>query len=368
MRHWTFDIALPFWADQGLDRQYGGYVEMLDATGAATAPYKRTRVLGRQIYVFSHAATLGWSKGLAAAEHGYHFLVENARLPGGGWARRLSRSGQVIDATPDLYDVAFVLFALSWYARATGETAPLHLAHETLDVLDAQFRRPTGGFAHELPMTGWRLQNPHMHLLEAALSLLEAAPGDERFRVLADEIVNLFTTKLFDSQSRTMAEYFTNDWGRAPGDAGRTIEPGHQFEWAWILANHQRLTGRDNTALAASLFDFAEAYGVDPNSHATFNTVHVDGAPLDRGSRIWPNTERIKGAIALYELTGRNPRKAITGSADLLLSRYLDARGTWIDQFDAQGAPTLNTVPTSTLYHAFLAFAELLRMAPHLNI
>jgi len=46
----------------------------------------------------------------------------------------------------------------------------------------------------------------------------------------------------------------------------------------------------------------------------------------------------------------------------------MDDRGPWIDQFNEHGAPSLDTVPASTLYHVFLAFAEVLRVAPKLGI
>ena len=48
-------------------------------------------------------------------------------------------------------------------------------------------RHPGGlGFLVEKPASGPRQQNPHMHLLEAALVNLEAS-GDERFKALADD-------------------------------------------------------------------------------------------------------------------------------------------------------------------------------------
>ena len=37
--------------------------------------------------------------------------------------------------------------------------------------------------------------------------------------------------------------------------------------------------------------------------------------------------------------------------------------GTWIDAFDGEGRPVVKSVPASTLYHVFLAFAEVLRTA-----
>jgi len=73
----------------------------------------------------------------------------------------------------------------------------------------------------------------------------------------------------------------------------------------------------------------------------------------------------LKAAIALYELDGTDPGPVIRSSGSLLLERYLAHRpqGTWIDAFDAGGRPIVKTIPASTLYHVFLAFAEVLRVS-----
>ncbi|HWW28243.1 MAG TPA: AGE family epimerase/isomerase [Caulobacter sp.] len=366
VRRWLFDEALPFWGEAGIDRVDGGYVEQLDFEGQdAGVDFKRVRVVCRQIYVFSHASTLGWAPGLELARHGYEFLTRNAWLGAeGGWARVLTRQGEVRDTTPDLYDIAFAMFALGWYGRASGEAAPKVLAMQTLDFLEANMRPADGlGFLHEKPAHGSRLQNPHMHLLEAALVCLETYP-DPRFETLARQLVELFSTKLFNPETGTLSEYFTDDWSREPGERGRITEPGHQLEWAWILANAQRLLGMDAGSIIQALVASAERHGVDPVSHATYNEVRDDGAPINRGSRSWPNTERIKAHVALFETFGTNPTVPVAQSANLLLGRYLatPVRGLWIDQFDGEDRPTSTTVPASTLYHVFLAFAELLRL------
>jgi N-acylglucosamine 2-epimerase/mannose-6-phosphate isomerase len=206
-----------------------------------------------------------------------------------------------------------------------------------------------------------------MHLTEAALALTEAT-GEARFAVLSDTLTALFTTRLAKFPEGVLPEFFNDDWSPVAGDQGRWIEPGHQFEWAWILAQHQRLRGGDHTASVQALVRWAERFGVDPVTQVTINGVRDDGVPLDRGTRTWPNTERIKGWLALYELTGADPRPAVAGSARLLLSRMLagSVSGAWIDAYDKDGRPTVATVPTSTLYHVFLAFAEALRVAPRL--
>ncbi len=276
-----------------------------------------------------------------------------------GWA---AREGASIPL-PTLYDLAFVLFALGWFYRASGGQDALLRARETVTFLDHHMRHPAGGFLAEKPAHGHRLQNPHMHLLEAALVHLENT-GEPLFRSLADELVTLFRSRLFDPATGTLAEYFDENWMRAAGDAGRMTEPGHQFEWAWILSNYQRLTGVNVREYALALVRFGERFGVDPVSGATFDVVRDDGLVLDRGSRAWTNTERMQAAVAMFEMEGRNPSTVFTASGGLLLDRYLSCvpRGTWIDHFDSAGRPKADKIPASSLYHFMIAFTEVLRV------
>jgi N-acylglucosamine 2-epimerase/mannose-6-phosphate isomerase len=361
-----FEQALPFWAERGVDRAFGGYVEQLRLDGSdAAVDFKRVRVIARQIYVFSHAALSGHGEYAPLARLGYEFLVSKAwQGPDGGWARLLDRRGRVSDPTPDLYDHAFVLFALGWYSRLTRDAEVLGWALRTLGFLNSRMRHPKGrGYFAELPPSGYRKQNPHMHLLEAALANFEAS-GDERFLTLAHEMVSLFCDHFYDGATRTLAEQFDDDWRRAPGESGRAIEPGHHFEWVWLLGSYHKLTGRDVKQYVHGLMTFAEVHGVDPRSGATFNQVRDDGSPLDRGSRTWPNTERLQAWVAMFELEGRDPRPAFEQTGRLLVERYLSPAppGTWIDEFRPDGAPKAKTVPASTLYHVFIAFAEMLRV------
>ena len=366
IRDWMFDIALPWWAANGVDREHGGYVEQITPDGRdAGIAFKRTRVTARQIYVFSHAHMLGFAPGLEVAQHGIDYLKKAWLGADKGFARRLTREGALLDPTPDLYDHAFALFALAWHHRATGDRTSRDWLHRTLDYVEGHMRVPGGeGFWHELPPTGWRQQNPHMHLTEACLAAFEAT-GEARFSGLAKELAGLFTSRLFDLKSRTLAEYFTEDLQRAPGDDGRIVEPGHQFEWVWILNACRKQLGFQLGPQMRALAAFAEENGVSSETGVTYNSIRDDGAPLDRGSRTWPNCERIKAAIALRELDGIDPAPMAGSSARVLLDRHLSRMpaGTWIDQFDAEGKPVAGNVPASTLYHVLLAFAEVLRVS-----
>lgn len=364
---WMFRAALPWWAANGIDRVNGGYVEQMTMDGRdAAVPFKRTRVTARQIYVFSHGYMLGFEKGLDVAKHGVEFLVSKTwNGPDKGFARKLTREGTPLDPTPDLYDIAFCLFAFSWFYRASGDKTARDWMHRTLDFIEAHMRFPGGeGFENELPRKSLRWQNPHMHLTEAALASFEAT-GEERFAGLARELTDLFETRFFDPKTGTLAEWFTDDLKRAPGEDGHIVEPGHHFEWAWILNSARKQLRLDLGDTIRAVAGFAEKHGIDSESCAAFNSIRDDGTPVDRGSRTWPNTERIKTAIALYELDGTDPASMIRTSGSLLLERYLanTPHGTWVDAFGGSGKPVVDSIPASTLYHVFLAFTEVLRVS-----
>jgi mannose/cellobiose epimerase-like protein (N-acyl-D-glucosamine 2-epimerase family) len=367
IRDWIFRDALPLWAANGVDREFGGFLEELSPEGGVTAcDFKRVRVQCRQIYSFSHAAMLGWAPGDALAKLGCDYLVAHARLSDGSWAKVLSRDGKVIDPTPDLYDLAFVIFAMAWRYRASGDVEALAHAHATLAFIQRSMRAPNGGFVSKLPDDGVLLQNPHMHLTEACLAAFEAS-GDQRFLDQARDLVDLFKSKLFDGV--TLGERFGPDWRRLDGEAGRALEPGHHFEWPWILAQYHRLTGESVAGHPEALIAFGEKFGLDEQSRAVFDAVRDDGAVLQGASRAWTNTERIKGWLALYELTGRDPRAQVAESVNLLFDRYFarSKPGLWVDRFDRDGAPMVEAVPASIIYHFLLAFTEVLRLEPKLS-
>lgn len=367
VRSWTFDIALPFWMEHGPDRRDGGFVERMSFDGRdAGADFKRTRVSGRQIYVFSHAAEAGFRSAEAdeIAERGMQWLIRNASLPSGRWARTLSRNGEVLDDTQDLYDLAFVLFALGWRHRRSGNPEYEQLALNTLNAVRSELQSPHGGYLHAADAKGPRQQNPHMHLLEAALVLYESTRND-RFASLAQELIELFSTRFFDLESGTLAEYFRDDLQRIDDPGIQCIEPGHQFEWAWILSNARRLLSIDCRPQIRRLIDVAERYGVAEPGPLICNALHQDGKTKDEGLRLWPYTERIKAAVTDHEQFGSDTHRMAESSARYLLDHFLAAPtpGLWIDQFSRDGTPRSEWVPSSSLYHLILGFLEFMRFA-----
>ncbi len=362
VRAWLFDGALPLWAEVGVDRETGGFVDWLEPNGApARGADKRLRVQARQIYLFAHAAALGWTgPGLATAAAGYDFMTRHFWHPDGGWIFSVDQWGRPRDRTRATYEQAFAVLALAWYHRASGEVRALQWAERTLAFLDRALFDGTG-YRRSIPDQPERLQNPHMHLFEAMLALYQAA-GDPTHLARAGRLAELLGDRLFDARTGTLGEVFAADWsaradraGDAPGDA---VEPGHHFEWVWLLHEYVRLGGTVPVrTMADRLYRFACRHGTDRADGLVFDAVSRDGRPIRDGKRLWPQTEALKAHLAAGE-----PARAEAICAALFEHYLCRGPGLWREHPSPAGTDIVDRVPASSLYHLFVALTEYLRV------
>ncbi|MEQ9505544.1 MAG: AGE family epimerase/isomerase [Hyphomonas sp.] len=364
-RGWLFDSCFPLWAEHGLTPA-GYFPEALTFDHDELAhEATRVRVQARQTYVFSEAWRLGWKRDTSAGlvQSGVAVLTGPALGPAGLPGRLLAADGTgLIDATPDLYDTAFTLFAL---AEATRGPVPAEVAlppaGRILAALDRLGRDTAhGGYAEVLPAPSVRLQNPHMHLLEACLALHRAQPDGGHLTRAAD-IIDLFETRFSAGEGGLLGERFKPDWSAPDGMDAGIVEPGHQFEWVWLLNTWSRLAQKDIPEAAARLYAFASST-LDEAGRAC-QAVTRSGAPHDPSRRTWPQTEALKAHLAMYEQRGEaRYAMAACRSFDVLMDEFLTEDGGWIDHFGAEGSVLATNMPASTGYHVVLAFAELIRV------
>jgi mannose-6-phosphate isomerase len=106
--------------------------------------------------------------------------------------------------------------------------------------------------------------------------------------------VALALARLIDAESGALTERFTADWQPLPGLEGRLVEPGHLFEWAWLL---QRCGDAAAHTAAVRLIGIAEQHGV--RAGVAINALLSDFSVHDAKARLWPQTERLKANARL---------------------------------------------------------------------
>jgi len=363
------DDILPLWSTVGIDVRTGGFCETI--SGDCTIPYgsRRVRVSARQVYAFCVASELGWNRNAAAAcvRHGSQFLARY-RNEVGLLYHVLAADGS-LEGDHDLYDQAFLLLAYAHAYRLLNEEKFIHLGRSLLVSIRQCFDNPLGGFVDATNKPHPLRSNPHMHLLESALAWAVADPS-ELWRDFANELVSLFTARFFDSAGGFVREAFDSDWRPIAEGGLYRVEPGHNFEWAWLLLRWESITGGDCGDCPHRMVDFAETHGYDEERHVAINEVWSDGSPCDSNARLWPQTERLKAWLAVAKVRKGKERwlaEAHALDAAQTLLRYLstDTQGLWHDLMTKDGRFRPAASPASSLYHIMCAFEDLARYVAH---
>jgi len=364
---WLCDAAYPLWSTRGVDPA-GGFHERLGHDGKALAEPRRSRVNPRQAYCFAVAPSLGWrGESTRLVNHGLDYWYARYQRPDGLFRTLIAADGSVLDDRALLYDQAFGLLALNVAAVGEARAQREKQAHELLGLVLKTMKRTAAGFESGVPASLPLQSNPHMHLFEAALAGCEVCSESSLWKTLADEIAELALSKFIDAGTGALREFFDAEWNPAAGLEGRIVEPGHQFEWAWLLLRWSgertgAAPGRARTA-ALKLIDIGERHGV--RNGLAINSLLDDFSPHDAGARLWPQTERLKAGALAARLTGEARYFTMAASAADGLMRYLDCPipGLWRDRIDAQGMVVEEPAPASSFYHLVAAIAEISALA-----
>ena len=143
------------------------------------------------------------------------------------------------------------------------------------------------------------------------------------------------------------------------GTAGRIVEPGHQFEWAWLLL----CWGGSGAALAypsaSRLVQIGEAHGI--RDGVAINALLDDFSVHDAEARLWPQTERLKAAVRMASMTQEPRYWSMAVQAAQGLRRYLatEVPGLWYDRLTDDGQFVQQPAPASSFYHIVCAIGEL---------
>ena len=349
---WLVNSAYPRWAAHGISSETGGFVEALGADGEALPLPCRGRVPPRQLYAFAQAPSLGWQgDSLSIVRRGLDWLLARFRRADGFYRALVAADGKPLDDTALLYDQAFVLLGLAAAAERLDRRGELErLALNLRAQIEARWRIGVGEFLSGEGSPALRECNPHMHLLEACLAW-SSVGADPDWGAWVDELADAALHRFIDPSTGALYEAYTADWQPIATPPGMTVEPGHQYEWAWLLLRCGRRDRAARYAAALRLIEIAETHGVR-RGHAV-NSLGADLTVRDGRARLWPQTERIKATRLAAELSGDLRYASMAAEACASLFGYLGTPtpGLWFDLRATDGVIVDGPAPASTFYH-----------------
>ncbi|MFD2643763.1 AGE family epimerase/isomerase [Pseudomonas japonica] len=323
---WNPDMALPF--------------EAL-ATTHQPLPVQRYRAMAcaRQLYLFSSRIEQpGASERAAALFRSLQRHFHDAEH--GGWFYSIDAQGKPLDRRKDLYTHAFIIFACAHYWAKSRDSLVESTLNAALSVVAERFATEDGLYEASLG-EDWQalgsgpLQNPLMHLAEAFLATL-AVREDDAVRDALVALSDAMQAHFIDPDHGVMLE-------KPRGAVDNWFEPGHQFEWFYLLETSPLLKG---TALHASLqraFAFAEERGVKDG--AVLAMLDPQGNVRDATQRIWAQAEYLRALTLRADGAAKIPAQL-----EVLRRQFLHEGG-WHECRDGQGVVSRDDMPSTTPYH-----------------
>ena len=346
-------VIVPLWQGPGWNAELALPYEALSPAHQPLPPQRyRAMACARQLYVF--ASLIDDPAFPAAAERAaalFRSLQSHFHdAEHGGWFYSIDPHGAPLDQRKDLYTHAFIIFACAHYWAKVREPLVESVLNAALQVVLEQFSTGNGLYEASLDQD-WSslgsgpLQNPLMHLAEAFLATLS---------VREDPTVQSALLALTDGMQQHFIEPVHNVMLEKPrGAVDNWFEPGHQFEWLFLLASSPLLRG---TALHGSLdraFGFAEQVGVDPQTGAVCGMLAPDGTLRDGTQRIWAQAEYLRALTLRPEGAERVQRQLLA-----LQQRFLYTGG-WYECRDGQGNVSREDMPSTTPYHLATCYSGL---------
>jgi mannose 2-epimerase len=289
---------LPFWVNNAIDHEKGGFLSYFDRDGNPTGKTDKTLICQlRMIFTFASAHRAGYGSGeyLQAAQQGVEFVIDHFwDKQYGGWYWIADRNGTILHENKVMYGQSFGVYALSEYALASGDPLGKEYANRSFDIIQRNAAEASSGGYWEMFKRDWSLKpggvyggdrktfDVHMHLMEAFTTLYELTGNVVHQRKL-EEMIRLLTGKMLFPEYKTGIAQFDVDWTPLPAILFRDVwgsdrEPdtgerpldntnyGHNIEFLWLLTHALNLLEQDIQPYKATLrkmVDQAFEFGVD---------------------------------------------------------------------------------------------------------
>ena len=351
---------LPFWANNTLDRENGGFYGALSSSNEINNKIERSAVLcGRILWTFSQA-TLKYQQEthLDVAKWAHQYLSSrfwDDTFEGIYWS--LDREGKPVMDRKHTYAQAFAIYGLTAYTQASQDNAALELAKRLFHLIDTHTYDPVYGGNIECLSREWTMledmrlsdkdlnssksMNTLLHLTEA-YAALAVLWKDPLLLQRLEELVDLFIERIINSKTGHQLLFFDNKWT----SLSNHISYGHDIETSWLLLEAAQALGDPQRIQKAQSLAVKMAQAVYDEALSEDGSILYEASPdgyKELSKQWWAHAEAVVGFYNAFQLSGKEHfYQASVTVWDYIQSHFIDHKGgDWFKLLDQYGNPVL---------------------------
>lgn len=342
------DSVLPFWLNNSIDKEHGGYFSCLDRDGSVYDTDKFIWLQGREVWLFSMLCNkLGEKQEwLDAAIQGAEFLKKYGHNGDYDFYFSLTREGKPLVEPYSIFSNTFACMAFAQLAKATGSEEYAEIARRIFKRILERRGNPKGKWCKAVPgtrpMKDFALP---MIICNMALEVEDIINDPQQLEKTIDECLHEVLDVFYQPDLGCMLENVSSlDNSRLDCFEGREINPGHDLEALWFMMNLG--IRRNNKALINKCVEISLSVieiGWDKEYGGIFYFLDSKGVPqqkLEWDQKLW--WVHIESAIAMikgYQLTGNKEcLKWFEKLDEYMWSRFKDPlHPEWFGYLNRQG-------------------------------
>lgn len=348
---------LPFWEKRMTDPA-GGFHGRMDGNGNLVEGAEKGAILNARIlWTFSAAArVLEKKEYLETAGKAYVQIRDRfTDKEHGGLFWSLEADGAPKDTKKQFYAIAFGIYGLAEYYRATGNAEALELAKSFCRCIEEHsFDKENNGYTEACgrdwsPIGDVRLSdkdqndsktmNTHLHILEGYTNLYRVWK-DEGLHERLKNMIGIFLSRIIQPDGH-LGLFFGDDWTYN----STKVSYGHDIEASWLLREAADVLGdslvKEEVNSACRRIAEAAMEGWSADGGMVYEYDPSTGKK-DADRHWWVQAETVVGCTDQYSLTG-NPewKERAALEWEFIKKNLLCPDGEWYWSIKADGTPNL---------------------------
>lgn len=305
--------CIPFWVNNCVDKEYGGYFTCLDKDGSVYDTTKFMWMQWRIVWMFSefYNKIEKNPKWLEIAKNGYDFLTKYGKDENGWYYFELNRKGEPAKAPSNAFSDCFAVMGCAAYYKATGDPAAKAEALRAFKQYCERENNPKGKWEKAMyGATSYKALGFFMMKLNLYDVIKENLGTDE----FDSELINTTKYVLDTFYNKDMGIMFENVCPDGTFDLesmnGRMTNPGHALEAMWFIMNtSNKLGAKENVDKALQITLNTLEYGWDKEYDGIYYFKDALGKPhleLQWNMKLfWVHNEALIATAMAYKLTGK---------------------------------------------------------------